>query len=145
MMRRLYNSFPTGTAGIGLLLLRLLDGIGLADHSSRILQALLAAPETRTGTLGELAATCALISALLLLIGLWTPVIASIAGTSSLLCAVLRISPSATWCPIGPSILFAALSLVVALLGPGALSLDAHLFGWHQIRFPGAAPKSEKR
>jgi uncharacterized membrane protein YphA (DoxX/SURF4 family) len=28
------------------------------------------------------------------------------------------------------------LSTVLALLGPGALSMDARLFGWKRIRFP---------
>jgi uncharacterized membrane protein YphA (DoxX/SURF4 family) len=138
MIRRLYTSFPTGATGIGLLLLRVLSGAGLAEQSTIALFNLLAAPESQRATLGEVAATSGLIAALLLLIGLWTPIAAGIAAISALLGAGPAFSPL-------ESILFAVLSIVVALVGPGVLSLDARLFGWRQIRFPRAGTESERR
>lgn len=68
-------------------------------------------------------------AAILLLAGLWTPV-ASVAAT------LIEV-----WCAFsGPEdtriyILLAALCAALALLGPGAWSADARLFGWKRIDF----------
>jgi uncharacterized membrane protein YphA (DoxX/SURF4 family) len=129
MSRRLYTPFPNGTAGIGLLLLRLLSGGCLADQSQRVLCGLFATPESKGGTLGEIAAASVLVASILILVGLWTSIAASVAPAAALTVAGLGFVHSDT-------LLWAALSIVIALLGPGALSLDARLFGWQQIRFP---------
>jgi hypothetical protein len=131
MMRPFYSSFPNGSAGLGLLLLRSLSGGGLADQSRRALASLLAAPESRNGTLVEIALVAALASSILIVIGLWTSVSASVAPAATLVLFGLGLAHFEV-------VLFASLSIVVALLGPGALSLDARLFGWRQIRFPPA-------
>jgi hypothetical protein len=131
MTMRFYSSFPNGATGLGLLLLRSLSGGGLADQSHRALGSLLAVPESRTITVGEIALVVVLAASILIVLGLWTSVAASVA-------------PAAALVPFGfgfvhaDIVLFALLSVVIALLGPGALSLDARLFGWRQIRFPHA-------
>lgn len=64
---------------------------------------------------------------LLLLVGLWTPV----AGTLATMIAVWRFVSQ-----IGEpwiQVLVATLGVALALLGPGAWSVDARLFGWKRI------------
>jgi putative oxidoreductase len=69
---------------------------------------------------------------LFLLAGLWTPVTAILAALDQIWIALsLRSSPGGgTWIHI----LLAVLSTSVSMLGPGAWSIDARLFG--RRRFP---------
>jgi uncharacterized membrane protein YphA (DoxX/SURF4 family) len=65
--------------------------------------------------------------AILLLAGLWTP----LAGLLVALIQVGRLfSPIAD---LRVHLLLAALGLALALVGPGAWSIDARLFGWRRI------------
>jgi putative oxidoreductase len=78
----------------------------------------------------------AAIAGLLLVAGLWTPV-------AGVLVAVIELStaffshPHAplTWAPFAWAgcILMGTLGVSIALLGPGAWSVDAWLFGWRRI------------
>jgi uncharacterized membrane protein YphA (DoxX/SURF4 family) len=65
--------------------------------------------------------------ALLLIIGLWTPVAAAVMVLLELWRIVSRGGD--------PSVegLLCALAVAIALLGPGAWSVDARLFGWKRI------------
>ena len=66
-------------------------------------------------------------AAILLVVGLWTP----IAGTIVAVIEVWKIFavPSDAW-----TYLFAAtLAAALAMIGPGAWSLDARFFGWKRI------------
>ena len=67
---------------------------------------------------------------LLLLIGLWTPIAGTMLAILALLHASLHLDNP--WACVLMGILGAAL----ALLGPGAWSIDARLFGWKRIRIP---------
>jgi putative oxidoreductase len=64
---------------------------------------------------------------LLLLAGLWTPVVGTLAAVISVWKIFLL--PENLWIYI----LLATLGAALALLGPGAYSADARLFGWKRI------------
>lgn len=106
---------------MGLLLLRLAAGIGLVAQG---ILALRGAPPLGPALLHILTIGVGL----LLLVGLWTP----IAGTMLAILALVHAAFHLTnpWTCLLMGILGAAL----ALLGPGAWSVDARLFGWKRIR-----------
>src|SRR5262245_15954746 len=64
---------------------------------------------------------------LLLLVGLWTPVAGLLAAMLEGWMLVSR--PQDPW----PHILLATLGGALALLGPGAWSIDARLYGWKRV------------
>ena len=71
---------------------------------------------------------------MLLLAGLWTPIAGALAAGVELWCALAQ-RFSQTGDPL-THILLATLGTAVALLGPGAWSADARLFGWKRINIP---------
>ena len=64
---------------------------------------------------------------ILLLVGLWTPVAGTILAILASLSAVMH--PADPW----NCIFLGTLGAVLALVGPGAWSVDAYLFGWKRI------------
>jgi len=75
----------------------------------------------------HLAAACA---AALLLVGLWTPVAGVLLAIVELSLALFH--PGDRWMHM----LVGALGIVLAMLGPGAWSVDARLFGRKRIQIP---------
>ena len=63
----------------------------------------------------------------LLIAGLWTPIAGSLVIALAIWQTVLRHENPY------PGILLAAMGAALALVGPGALSVDAWLFGWKRI------------
>src|ERR1700685_517923 len=118
-MRRLFSNFAHGSPGVGLLLMRLLAGIAMVVQG---VLALLPAPP-----LGAvLLQTLSIGLGLLLLAGLLTPV----AGTLVAADALWNVFSSGQpwyW------IMLATLGAALALIGPGAWSIDARLFGWRRL------------
>ena len=120
-MRRLFSNFSTGAPGLGLLLLRLAAGLGLVAQGIIGVQGVL--------TLGSAFFNVLTIATgLLLLVGLWTPVAGTMLTVLGLCHAVLHVQ--SPWAYVLMGILGAGL----ALLGPGAWSVDARIFGWKRIR-----------
>ena len=67
---------------------------------------------------------------ILLLAGLWTPLAGVLVAVISLWHAFSQ--PGDPW----SCIMLGTLGAALALLGPGAWSVDARLFGWKRIRIP---------
>ena len=107
---------------MGLLLLRLVAGAVLVI---RALPALRIGPAVPT-VLAALAAA----SGLLLLSGLWTPVVGVLVALFGIGNVFSR--PGDPWAEI----LLAAIGAGLALVGPGAWSVDARLFGWKRLDVP---------
>ena len=123
-MQRLFSTFADGWPGVGLLLLRLLTGVALIHFGTANLRE---APPLTTGVLQSIGVG----AGILLLVGLWTPVAGGLAAIVKVLIAFSRyFSHSADpWIPITQAVLGAALAMV----GPGAWSIDARLFGRKRI------------
>ncbi|MEO8660894.1 MAG: hypothetical protein ABI693_20655 [Bryobacteraceae bacterium] len=129
-MPRFFAFFPGGLPGFGLLLLRL--ALGLAT----VLQSFehIVAPGPLTLVFG-LVCGLSLASGVLLLAGFMTPA----AGVLVVTGLALSSLPSATR-PLFDSrlaaIFAAIIGTAISLLGPGAFSLDARLFGRREIMIP---------
>ncbi len=112
-MQRLYSTFARGWPGIGLLVLRVTAAIA-AFHFSL---SALALNWSLLTTVIEGAA------ALLLCVGLWTPIAGSMMAGVAVWAVFSRTGDP--WALI----LLAAVGVALAMLGPGAWSIDALLFG----------------
>jgi putative oxidoreductase len=118
-VQRLFSTFPNAWPGIGLLILRAAAGF------SALAMAHLVSDLTETTAL---LARCVIIAvAVLLWIGLWTPIAAVAAAALQVGIVGLGREWSAA------TAVNAALALALALLGPGSWSLDARLFGRKRI------------
>ncbi len=125
-MQRLFSMFPSGWPGRGLLLLRLVLGSVLMEqglsgvHSAPFLSAVAV----------DLAAALA---GIFLAVGLWTPA----AGVVVLACEFwMAITASAD---LHQRALLGTISSALAMLGPGAVSLDNLLFGRKRMHVRGAS------
>ena len=119
-MQRLFSTFPCGLPGAGLILLRAAVAIPL------LYAALLTVASSSTSILEVVSAG----AAILLLIGLWTPVAGALLAVAELSLAALH--PGEQWTHVH----FATMAAALAMLGPGGCSLDARLFGRKQIQIP---------
>lgn len=119
-MRRLFSTFARGWPGAGLLLMRLVAGIGLIGHAVTRFGPGLSVESAMTHVF-------AIALGLLLLAGLWTP----IAGVLMVI-VELRNALSQSGDP-WVKVLLGTIGVALALIGPGAWSVDARRFGWKRI------------
>jgi putative oxidoreductase len=117
ILQRLFSTFADGWPGAGLLLLRLLSGGTLLYCGAT---SLMAATSPVLGFVGAAAGA-------LLVAGLWTPVAGSVVVIVELWTAF--VDPGNIWMPLALAVLGGSL----AMIGPGAWSIDARLFGRKQI------------
>ena len=114
-LQRLFSTFASGWPGAGLLLLRLtlcafLLNLLLTEDPVPIERGLAA------------------LAALLITIGLWTP----IAGVLAASCLVWN---AASHHRVWPCLLAAPIGIALSLVGPGAFSLDAYRYGRKRVFF----------
>jgi putative oxidoreductase len=109
---RLFSTFASGWPGAGLLLMRLVAGITLVSR----------------GIVGLRAVSIG--AGMLLLAGLWTPIAGVLAAAIELWCTFSQPADALT------HILLVTLAIALVLVGPGAWSVDARLFGWKRIDIP---------
>ncbi|WP_257389544.1 hypothetical protein [Tahibacter caeni] len=114
-MQRLFSIFPQGLPGCGLALLR----IGVA-----------AAVVQQTADLDTPLRVAALLPVAALMAGLLTPWFAALGVALALLQAALG-----AFAPL-PAAIAVFHAAALGLLGPGAYSLDARLFGRRRLTFP---------
>ena len=122
-MQRLFSTFPEGWPGAGLLFLRAVAAIAPVQHG---IAGLLTAPLPALVIVKLVAAG----AVALLLVGLWTPVAGVLMAVTELSLAFSH--PTDPWIHI----LLGALGVALAMLGPGAWSVDARLFGRKRIQIP---------
>jgi uncharacterized membrane protein YphA (DoxX/SURF4 family) len=125
--------FPDRWPGAGLLLLRLAAGAVLITQGIAYL-----GDKHDSGLLILTVGSVLSLLGLLLLVGLLTRLVAIVAASATLAC-IFSLLPTSQ---IGPLVtpataaLAAVIAIAVTCLGPGALSLDARLFGRREIIIP---------
>ena len=119
-LQRLFSTFADGWPGGGLLLQRLLTGTILLycgiTHLGKASQFVPITPHVIGAGAG-----------ILLLVGLWTPVGGALVTIVELWIVLLRVGD-----PLVP-LMLAILGATLAMIGPGAWSIDARLFGRKHI------------
>ncbi len=115
-VQRLFSTFANGWPGAGLLLQRILTAT-LLVHLGFIE---LTSAAFSLSTVPQLAAAAA---GLFLLVGLWTPFVGVLMAVIEVWIALTHTSD--LWMPI----VLATLGITAAMIGPGAWSVDARLFG----------------
>ena len=123
LLQRLFSTFPNGWPGIGILLQRVLTAATLfcygIAHLRDTSQFASIVPHMFVAVAG-----------ILLLVGLWTPV----AGTMITIVELWIVCSSSGG--LGIPIILATLGATLAMIGPGAWSIDAHLFGRKHFEIP---------
>jgi putative oxidoreductase len=117
-MQRLYTTFPNEWPGTGLLLLRLAEGIPtVIDGTTNALKS--------GATLAAIPHAVEVVSGILLFAGFWTPI-------GGVLQALVEFSNALAGAGY-EHVLHGMIGLSLAMLGPGAWSVDARLFGRKRI------------
>ena len=132
-LQRTFSGFPSGCPGFALLLLRV--GVGGASG----LQSALLLAANHHAAASTLAAALAIITSLSLMIGLMTPIAASLLCLGGLTATID--SAVIGYIPLFESWIarfeFIVMSAALICLGPGAFSLDARLYGRREIEVNG--------
>lgn len=119
-LRRLFSTFADGLPGAGLLFMRLVAGSMLVAQGFSSLRT---GPSIGQATLDVMG----MAAGVLLLAGLWTPIAGSLAAILEGWNAISLHGDPWSSVPLG------SLAAALAVLGPGAWSVDARLFGWKRI------------
>jgi putative oxidoreductase len=118
-LQRLFSNFANGWPGRGLLFQRVLTAAVLTTCVvSRVTEASWSAalPELIAAGLG-----------IFILVGLWTPFVGTLVGLTEVWILLSR--PTGSWIPL----ILTTLGFTLAMIGPGAWSVDARLFGRKRI------------
>jgi putative oxidoreductase len=124
LLQRLFSAFPNAWPGTGILVLRIAVAIALISGGMPELQGV-----PHSGLFAaRLVTVCA---GICLLAGLWTPVAGALLAILELWIFFSRGTQASL------HLMLFALGLSLVMLGPGAWSVDALLFGRKRIYIPG--------
>lgn len=115
-LQRLYSTFADRWPGVGLLLQRVVVAVMLV----RLSVIYLTDSSFSVSAIPHIIGACA---GILFLVGLWTPFVGALIAVVELWIAATQLSDP--WI----SIILATIGAASAMLGPGAFSVDARLFG----------------
>jgi putative oxidoreductase len=132
-LQRLFSAFPNRWPGVALVLLRVTAGVII------LTQVVLQTSRQNDPKLGFLFLTLLFgTSGVFLLLGFLTPI-------AGLYASLYSLGVALSWIPMPASVVFdakiaspemIAMSIALTLLGPGAYSVDARLFGRREIIIP---------
>ncbi len=123
-MQRIFSTFADGWPGVGLLMQRLLVGAALLYLEFACLSATPVCALVVTKSIGACAG-------ILLIVGLWTPIAGMVLASVEAWIGLSAADGS------GVAIALGVFGLTLAMIGPGAWSVDARLFGRRRIAFRG--------
>ena len=124
LLQRLFSTFADGWPGIGLLFQRFLTALVLVHYAIRFLGE---APQSLlivTHMIGAIAGA-------FLFVGFWTPLAGTVVAIAEIW--IVFSQPGDPWIHV----ILAILGATLAMIGPGAWSIDARLFGRKHIQTPG--------
>ena len=132
-LQKFFSTFPDGWPGAGLVILRMAAAVNAIAQGIRML----------TGSSGAVSTFSALgliaiIAGLVFLVGFMTPILALGYLTESV--SLYFSSEASKHATAFTALYLALISLALALLGPGAFSVDARLFGRLEIIIPDRRP-----
>ena len=126
-MQRWYTKFPRGLPALGLLVLRVAIGAKL------LMEGLTGLLGSHTFNLGTCALGALAIGAgACFVLGFLTPLVAGVSALAEMAFFLWHPAYAAPLSDV-PSLEIISVAIAVALLGPGAISLDAYLFGRRKI------------
>ena len=131
-LQRTFSGFPTGYPGLALLLLRVVVGVAASSQAWLLIAA-------THGAANIVVAFLAFLTGLALIIGAMTPVASVLLSTGGVLLAIdANLRGHLLLFDSGLARLeFIAMSAALISLGPGALSLDARLYGRREVKVNG--------
>jgi hypothetical protein len=128
-MQRLFSTFPARGAGVALVILRL-------AVAASLLSPLVSGSRLCPGSGVEVLVTLSAMAAALLVVGYWTPLAAS---------AAIVLTICTVWFCHAATVnaLLIAILVSIALLGAGAYSVDARLYGRRRLVVGGSSSERE--
>jgi len=138
----LFHGFPNGRIGVGLLLLRAALGfVAVAQGAMN----LAANPDASADA--WIAESLAVVAGISMLIGILTPFAATLIGilTIRMWSSITQMNLQTQIAPKPILVFIVAVAATVAIVGPGAFSVDARLFGLREIIIPPRRPPDRSR